>query len=341
MTIFVGMSGGVDSSVSAALLKEAGHDVRGVFIKGWYPEGFPCTWKEDRRDAMRVAAHLGISFTTLDLSKEYKASVIDYLISEYKEGRTPNPDILCNKDIKFGHFLTWARERGADAIATGHYAQTKDGKLFRGADTNKDQSYFLYTLTKAQLAYVQFPIGHLTKDAVRDLARRMHIPVASKKDSQGLCFIGTLDMDAFLAQYIPVSPGVVRNEKEEEIGTHKGAALYTKHQRHGFTLNTPSPVPLYVLHTDIPTNTIVVGPEESLHADTPECINMRAVSWVDTTPELPLEAQYRYRGSRIPVSRITDSTVCFGEVLPETPAEGQSLVLYRGDECLGGGVIVY
>lgn len=340
MTIFVGMSGGVDSSVSAALLKDRGHDVRGVFIKGWYPEGFPCTWKEDRRDAMRVAAHLGIPFHTLDLSKEYKESVIDYLLSEYQAGHTPNPDILCNKDIKFGHFLSWAKKQGADAIATGHYARTEDGRLFRGKDGNKDQSYFLYTLTSEQLQHVVFPLGDMEKSEVRAIAVAKKIPVAQKRDSQGLCFIGTLDMGEFLSRYIEVSPGKVLNEQGEEIGTHDGAVLYTRHQRHGFTVPIAHEEPLYVLDTDTTKNTITVGPESSLHTKTPDRLALKSISWVTDMHEAQ-EAQYRYRGARIPIAHIEGNTVYFESQLPETPAEGQSLVLYSGDECVGGGVIVY
>ena len=167
--VFLGMSGGVDSSVSAVLLKQAGYDVTGVFIRVWQPEGGECTWKDERRDAMRVAAHLNIPFVTLDLRDAYKKGVVDYMISAYKAGKTPNPDVMCNREVKFGAFWDWAKKQGADYIATGHYAQVINGDMLEGADTNKDQSYFLWTLQKEELAHVLFPVGHLQKSEVRTI----------------------------------------------------------------------------------------------------------------------------------------------------------------------------
>jgi len=181
--VFVGMSGGVDSSVSAYLLKKAGHEVTGVFIRVWQPEGGECTWKDERRDAMRVCAHLDIPFVTLDLRDAYKKGVVDYMIAEYKAGRTPNPDVMCNRQVKFGAFWQWATDQGADHIATGHYAQVKDGQLYEGADKNKDQSYFLWTLQKEELNHIMFPVGHLQKGEVRVIAEKAKLPVFDKKDS--------------------------------------------------------------------------------------------------------------------------------------------------------------
>lgn len=194
--LFVGMSGGVDSSVSAALLKEAGYHVTGVFLKVWQPDFLPCNWKEERLDAMRVAAVLDIPFVTIDLEKEYKEEVVDYMIAEYRRGRTPNPDVMCNKEIKFGAFLKKALAMGADAVATGHYAQNMFNpaagtvglwEMRESADTDKDQTYFLWTLTQERLSKILFPIGHLTKPEVRKLAQKFGLPTAEKKDSQGLC----------------------------------------------------------------------------------------------------------------------------------------------------------
>src|SRR3989344_5633565 len=232
----VGLSGGVDSAVSAALLQRAGADVVGAFIKTWTPDpstvlGARCGWKEERRDAMRVAAHLDIPFVTIDLEREYKESVVDYMISEYKAGRTPNPDVMCNKEIKFGAFLRKALALGADMIATGHYAQVTQSpkvksqnyssKLKRGTDEKKDQSYFLWTLTQDQLGKTIFPVGHLMKSEVRELAKKFKLPVAEKRDSQGICFLGHIDMRQFLSHYIKVESGNVFNESGQVVGEHK------------------------------------------------------------------------------------------------------------------------
>ncbi|MEK7118469.1 MAG: tRNA 2-thiouridine(34) synthase MnmA, partial [Patescibacteria group bacterium] len=234
--VFVGLSGGVDSSVSAALLKEQGYDVVGVFIKVWQADFLPCTWREERRDAMRAAAHLNIPFLTLDLEKEYKKEVVDYMIREYGAGRIPNPDVMCNKHVKFGAFLDFAKKHGADFIATGHYSRVVSRQesvgsrkfvLLKGADKEKDQSYFLWTLTQAQLAHTLFPVGHLKKSQVRLLARKFGLSNAEKKDSQGLCFIGAIDMAKFLKQYLHTEKGDVRNENGDIVGTHDGALLYT------------------------------------------------------------------------------------------------------------------
>ncbi len=212
--VFVGLSGGVDSSVSAALLQSQGYDVFGVFIKVWQPDFYECTWKEDRLDAMRVCAKLNIPFYTLDLEKEYKKEVVDYMIEEYKNGRTPNPDVMCNKYIKFGGFFDWAMSQGADFVATGHYARlNKEHELVAGRDSNKDQSYFLWTLTKEQLSKTLFPVGDIEKTEVRKLAKKFGLPTAEKKDSQGLCFIGKVDMAEFLHHFIETKPGPVLNDK--------------------------------------------------------------------------------------------------------------------------------
>ena len=348
MKVFVGMSGGVDSSVTAAELQKEGHVVAGIFLKGWYPEGIPCTWKEDRQDAMRVAAHIGIPFSTLDVTKEYKESVIDYLINEYKAGRTPNPDVLCNRDIKFGAFLKWAKEKGADKIATGHYAQVKEERgiyrLLRGADVKKDQSYFLYTLTQNELAHTLFPLGEIKdKSDTRKKARALALPVAEKRDSQGLCFIGHVDMEEFLSRYIKTTEGNVLNEKGVVIGVHQGSSIYTIGQRHGFSIKNSTEDALYVLAKDIQKNTITVGPKKSKEIGAPDTLSIKNISWTHAFPTgSNITAQYRYHGPEVKVKSITpEGVVTFAEALPEVPAEGQALVLYRGEECLGGGTIVY
>ena len=198
---FVGLSGGVDSSVSAALLKKQSFEVVGVFIKTWHPDFLECNEEEERRDAMRVAAHLDIPFLTFDFEKVYKKEVADYMIAEYRAGRTPNPDVMCNKEVKFGAFLKKALSIGAQYIATGHYAQNKNNKLMKANDPEKDQAYFLWTLNQKQLSKIIFPVGHLKKTEVRKLAKKFNLPVSEKKDSQGICFLGEVDLKKFLKHY--------------------------------------------------------------------------------------------------------------------------------------------
>ena len=217
--VFVGMSGGVDSSVSALLLQQQGYDVTGVFIKVWQPDFVECTWKEDRLDAMRVAAQLDIPFVTLDLEKEYKEGVIDYMIEEYRQGRTPNPDVMCNREVKFGAFFSWAKKQDKDAyIATGHYANNDGETLLVSKDTNKDQTYFLWALKKELLTSIVFPIGDMEKSMVREIAAAHSLSVSTKKDSQGLCFVGTINVKTLLKQFIDEKDGDVLNEAGEIIG---------------------------------------------------------------------------------------------------------------------------
>lgn len=349
--VYVGLSGGVDSSVSALILKKAGYDVTGVFIKVWQPDWINCTWKEDRIDAMRICAALDIPFITLDLEKEYKKEVVDYMIGEYKSGRTPNPDVMCNKHVKFGGFFDFAMREGADFVATGHYAQVKekDGfRLLKGEDVNKDQSYFLWTLTQKQLKHTLFPIGHLDKPEVRKLAQKNNLITAEKKDSQGLCFIGKIDMKDFLKEYIQESAGNVLNEQNEIIGTHDGAMFYTIGERHGFTITKKSAhdTPYYVMKKDMIANTITVShktPEGTLQAKEKE-IKLSNVSWTHEIPSVGVayEARSRYRQTLVPctISAIseTNCTVTFNE--PQSAlSSGQSLVFYNGQECIGGGII--
>ena len=263
--VFVGLSGGVDSSVSAALLKKTGYEVTGVFIKGWHPDWGPCGWQEDRLDAMRVCAHLGIPFRDLDLSREYKKEVVDYMVREYRAGRTPNPDVMCNRYIKFGAFFNWARKYGADYIATGHYAQKKlsasSFQLLASKDKNKDQTYFLWTLTQRELSRTIFPVGGMTKPEVRKLAKKFGLPTADKKDSQGLCFVGKVDLPDFLSHFMKPKRGDVLDENDKKIGWHDGAFFLTIGQRHGFTITkkTPNDSPYYIVAKDIKKNTISVS----------------------------------------------------------------------------------
>lgn len=336
--IFVGLSGGVDSAVTAALLKKEGAHVVGVFIKGWYPPQLSCTWASDRRDAMRVAAHLSIPFVTLDASERYKQSVIDYLLAEYKEGRTPNPDIMCNRDVKFGAFFDFALSKGADFIATGHYARAKDGNLFQGLDPDKDQSYFLWAISKEALSKTLFPLGEYQKSQVRNLAKHFNLPVAKKKDSQGICFLGAVSVDDFLRGEFSISPGIAHNTTGEQLGTHDGALLRTLGER--VVLKDAPPGPWFVIAKDISKNTLVVSKERILPT-TIKDITLHNTNWFD---ELGItetvEAQYRYHGPRIQ-GTYNNSTGTFIPAAPLTEpiASGQSLVLYKGEQCLGGGII--
>lgn len=338
--VYVGLSGGVDSAVSAALLKEQGYDVIGAFIKIWQPEFIECTWREDRLDAMRIAAALDIPFTEIDLSTEYKKEVIDSMLETYQGGRTPNPDVLCNRSIKFGHFARWTRAAGAEYVATGHYAQTADGRLYRGADSAKDQSYFLHRLSAEDLSHALFPVGGLEKSHVRALAQRFDLPVAKKPDSQGLCFVGDISMSEFLGRYIDVKAGEVLDVSGKIIGMHEGALLYTRGQRHGFTISGEARRPHYVTKIDTLENTITVS--EDRDDATSRRMALRDIHWIGTPEILPvsLAVQVRYRDDAVPATLSVegDSTIVAFET-PQIASPGQSLVFYRGDECLGGAVM--
>ncbi len=350
----VGLSGGVDSSVAAALLRREGHDVYGVFIKVWQADFLPCDWRSERRHAMRAAAHLEIPFLTLDLEQEYKKGVVDYLIREYRAGRTPNPDVMCNKEVKFGSFLSFAIAHGMDGIATGHYARIvreSDGgsALFEGKDKEKDQSYFLWTLTEKELARVSFPLGDMTKPGVRATAKRLGLPNAEKKDSQGICFLGTVDMTDFLRHFLDVRPGTVLDVRGTPIGTHNGAALYTIGQRHGFKIEQDDPhsKASYVVAKDIERNTITVADEASKKDYAPiTVLALRDISFTretyrETVP-LPTSFRYRYHGVKIPAkaSLLGKNGIALEFKTPLSDVSpGQSCVLYQNERVLGGGII--
>lgn len=341
--VYVALSGGVDSSVSAALLKQEGYDVVGVFIKVWQPPFIACVSRDDRRDAMRVAAHLGISFKTLDLSREYKREVVDYMIAEYKAGRTPNPDVTCNKKVKFGAFFDFAMGEGAHYVATGHYARvrkTQEGlhELLAGVDKEKDQSYFLWTLTQKHLAKTLFPVGGYKKEEVRKLAGRFNLHTAGKKDSQGLCFVGKIDMPTFLRHFIREKKGAVLNERGEIVGTHEGAFFPTLGQRHGFSAPAASAhAPrLYIVGKDMKRNTLTVSPQPLM--DDRKKFRITDAHWIGKTPRAGerLRARARYRQKLLP-ARLSRNTASFSTPLLAAP--GQSVVFYRGNACLGGAVI--
>lgn len=335
--IFVGLSGGVDSAVTAALLKKRGASVVGVFIKGWYPPDMPCTWSEDRKDAMRVAAKLGISFVTLDASEEYKRGVIDYLLAEYRAGRTPNPDVMCNREVKFGAFFRFAEEKGADFVATGHYARTEDGKLLRGLDAGKDQSYFLWAVPKKALAKTLFPLGSMKKEATRSLAKTFALPNAAKKDSQGICFLGSISVEDFLRSEFGSEPGKAIDATGTVVGTHDGVLLHTLGAR--IPLEHAPPGPWYVVQKDVEKNQLVVSKERLITSEV-EGLSLTETNWLSDAPEGTLSAQFRYHGPVIEGTLSTDRKM-FTPTAPvsEPLAKGQSLVVYRGDELVGGGIL--
>jgi len=351
-TVFVGVSGGVDSSVAAFLLQHEGYNVVGAFIKTWQPDFIECTWREERRDAMRVCAHLGIPFITIDAEKEYKEKVGEYMIEEYRKGRTPNPDVMCNKEVKFGIFLTKAKELGADFVATGHYARRVEtnGKiqLLQGLDQKKDQSYFLWTLSQDQLKHILFPIGHLPKDEVRKIAEKNGLFTAVKKDSQGVCFLGEIDMKDFLQHYIPKQEGKVLDTDNNEIGVHDGALFFTFGERHGFTITKKgtSDKALYVVDKNLEANTITVSPEVS---DRKKFTNPKEIRIAHTVWNHLIEFGKKYSASirynQIPVhctivrGKDNQAMVIF-EQEQDTFSPGQSIVVYDGEQCLGGGIIV-
>jgi tRNA-specific 2-thiouridylase len=351
-----------------ALLKEQGYDVTGVFLKVWSPDFLPCDWREERRSAMRVCATLDVPFMTLDCEKEYKKEVVDYMIREYSEGRVPNPDIFCNKYVKFGVFLDKARELGADFIATGHYARiaassqqpaarenTKADSLMLDAgysllesvDTNKDQSYFLYTLSQEQLKHALFPIGHLTKPEVRKLAAKFKLPTAEKKDSQGLCFIGKIDMEEFLAHYIETKEGNVLDTEGEIVGTHRGAILYTIGERHGFTITkkTANEPRLFVVSKDLAKNTITVADKTEEMGDiysTKEILmpNTHFISGKEPdSSEISVRIRYRQEKQAATLEKRGEGYAIVFQNPQNGIAVGQSAVLYDKDVCLGGGII--
>lgn len=321
--VWVGLSGGVDSAVSAALLQKAGATVTGVFLKGWYPPGLPCSWASERRDAMRVAAKLQIPFLTIDASQEYKASVIDYLLREYRAGRTPNPDVFCNRDVKFGVFYRTAKAAGADFIATGHY---RSGE--------KDQSYFLWAVPKEALDHTLFPIGHFDKAHVRSLAKKFDLPVADKKDSQGVCFLGDVSVEDFLKSELHTVPGSAVDESGVVVGTHQGVELYTLGQR--VALEGAASGPWFVLEKRLDQNKLVVGKRGA--TSTPQTnIRFSGPNWL-TSSTLVTSAQYRYRGPLI-VGRVEGDTFVSESALPERVAPGQSLVFYHRGTLAGGATI--
>ena len=368
--VFVGMSGGVDSSVAALLLKEQGYDVTGVYMKNWSKDlpGMKCPWAEDLADAKRVAVKLGIDFEVWDFEKEYHEKVVEYMLDEFKKGNTPNPDVMCNQEIKFKLFFEKAMERGADFIATGHYARTsklsselhlghaqgrsakpmvqdrasaESIKLLRAIDENKDQTYFLYRISEDAIKHTLFPVGGMKKPEVKKLAEEHGLHNAYKKESMGVCFVGEVGMKDFLKEYIKIEPGEIREvETEKVLGVHEGAVFYTIGQRHGLYLSgvageVNDGMPYYVVAKDLKKNIVYVSKNlNDSHIWTKE---LKLKDVIMRSEAKNVLVRLRHRAPLI--SATFDGKTIHFENEIKRPAAGQSAVIYDGEVCLGGGII--
>ena len=381
--VFVGMSGGVDSSLTAALLVEAGHEVTGVYMKNWTEDlpGMRCPWADDLADAKRVAVQLGIPFKVYDFQAEYKQRVVDYMIGEYQAGRTPNPDVMCNQEVKFKLFLEAALADGAEMIATGHYARVlhassaespapsseytlqgsapvafgwpaatassegtgdspagADARLLKAVDQNKDQTYFLYRVTSSALAKTMFPLGEFQKTEVRRMAEERGLVTAAKRDSQGICFVGSVGIKEFLSQYVTAQPGeIIERETGVVVGHHDGAIYYTLGQRHG--LGVGGGLPYYVTSKDMEKNELYVSRNLNDESMWRHELPLTQIHWINQPPGADdvLHVRLRHRGVLLPVKLAGDTLQL--EHPERSVAPGQSAVIYRGDEVLGGGII--
>ena len=345
MKVVVGMSGGVDSSVAALLAKRAGHEVVGLFMKNWEDDDNDeyCSTREDLIDAAAAADRIGIDLEAVNFSAEYKERVFAEFLREYSAGRTPNPDVLCNAEIKFKAFLDHAMRLGAEKIATGHYARTDGARLLKGKDGAKDQSYFLHRLNQAQISRVLFPIGEMKKSDVRRLALEAGLPNHAKKDSTGICFIGERPFREFLNRYLPRIPGPMKTPEGKIVGEHIGLAFYTIGQRKGIGLGGPGE-PWYVAEKRLDSNELVVVRGHDHPLLLKKSLEAAEASWIASAPSegMNLSGKTRYRQADSPctLSRVLDSEIKVDFPAPQwavTP--GQSVVLYDGEVCLGGGII--
>lgn len=341
--VYVGMSGGVDSSLTAALLVEQGYKVTGVYMKNWSQDlpGMICPWADDLADAKRVAVQLGIDFKVFDFENEYRDKVVNYMIDEYKNGRTPNPDVMCNQEVKFKLFLDAALEDGADMIATGHYARVEDGVLLQAVDTNKDQTYFLYRVTGSALGKTLFPLGEYTKPVVREMAEARGLFTAGKKDSQGICFVGKVGIREFLSQYVQQVPGEIIDKKSGNVlGHHDGAIFYTLGQRHG--LDVGGGLPYYVVGKSMDKNEVYVTTDLNDETLWRTNIQLDSVHWINDAPAAGrYTVRIRHRAPLINADITYDGDQLTVALQDEqrAVAAGQSMVIYDGNTCLGGGIV--
>ena len=339
-SVYVGMSGGVDSSLTAALLVEQGYDVTGVYMKNWTQDlpGMRCPWADDLADAKRVAVHLGIPFKVYDFQKEYKQKVVDYMIGEYEAGRTPNPDIMCNQEVKFKIFLETALADGADMIATGHYARVKDGRLMVAADSNKDQTYFLYRVSGEALSKTLFPLGEFEKPKVRKMAEERGLMTAAKKDSQGICFVGSVGIKDFLHEFVETVPGkIIERDSGDVIGHHDGAIFYTLGQRHGLSLG--GGLPYYVVGKDMAKNEVYVSRNLNDESMWQRELPLGDIHWINEPlgEGQDFYVRLRHRGKLLP-ARLEGTSLLLTE--PERAvASGQSAAFYQEGVVLGGGIV--
>ncbi len=347
----IGMSGGVDSAVAAYLLKQKGENVVGVFMRNWEEsdDSGVCTAEQDYADVQTVSEQIGIPYYTVNFSKEYRERVFSYFLTEYKNGRTPNPDVLCNCEIKFRAFLDFALASGADHIATGHYAKvdrSEGVRLLRAADQGKDQTYFLAGLTQDQLSKAEFPIGDLQKTEVREIARKLNLVNAEKKDSTGICFIGERNFKVFLEQFLPAMPGEMVDEHGNVVGKHDGLMYYTIGQRKGLGIggrNTGTGESWFVIGKDLERNLLIVqqGEHEELYSSS---LSADHVNWIRKNPgetAFHCTAKFRYRqpDQDVKVTACGDGATVIFEKPQRAVTPGQWVVFYLGDECLGGGPI--
>lgn len=349
--IIVGMSGGVDSSVTALLLKKAGHHVEGVFMKNWEEEesDSPCPATIDMQDAKAVCDQLKIDFHTVNFAPEYWSHVFSHFLDEYKKGRTPNPDILCNKEIKFKAFLNYAKHRGADFIATGHYARTNaQHQLLKGLDLSKDQSYFLYALNETQLSQSLFPLGDLLKSTVRNIAKEANFINHEKKDSTGICFIGERRFKNFLNDYLPAKPGKIETDSGKVIGEHDGLMFYTLGQRQGLKIGgqkDAGELAWYVVHKNVKDNILIVAQGNNHPLLFRHILYVKHIHWINQPPtHFPLEVaaktRYRQPDEVCMIHAMNDNSYKIEfKNAQRAVTEGQSIVFYDGDVCLGGGII--
>ena len=336
--VFLGMSGGVDSAVSAYLLREAGYEVVGVYMKNWSKNlpGMKCPWAEDLADAKRTAVKLGLDFRVFDFENEYKQKVVDYMIAEYKKGNTPNPDIMCNQEIKFKLFAETAFEQGAELIATGHYARTDGKNLLRAVDDNKDQTYFLYRISADVIPKILFPVGEMKKPDVKALAEKVGLSVARKPESMGVCFVGEANIKDFLGEFVETKLGEIREiETEKVLGYHDGAIFYTLGQRHGLGLKAG--LPYYVVKKDMDKNIVYVSQNLNSLSLWKKEIELKDIIIRGEHDLTKLQARIRHRAPLVSAKLEGNKLIFADEQKSLTP--GQSVVLYNGDICIGGGII--